>query len=344
MKKYCLLLLALFPLFASCEKESVPGKIDLEDPNAELYTISFGTDGIQAEEGTKAIGSNTVYGINVIYYKNGTKQGVYAYGLFNDLSNAKITLIGGYTYDFKCTIVQPGSHHLWYGPYGKNNFSGYAEPFQLNDSDSTPCTNEFVVGTGKYLAGIYSGTAVVAQLSDESKNSKHKYPSLKRYYGEQTGFNPATDGTHVVIPLVKAYFGCQLTVNGIVDGSVTSSWSGDNDIWFLKLSNRTSNYKGGEYIITFPDVEGCWKNNSYSMSKTLAWTYTSVRSSYAGSPTYWNMSGTKSITFKRNVMTKITLNLNVDRSWGGISTTVEDIGDDNVINFGVDNNYNLVQK
>ncbi len=85
---------------SSCDNDEV-----LADKETDCkYTISFGTEGVVALSGTRASSDKTIYGINIEYYKNGTRQGYYAYGLFDDMSKATITLIGGFTYTFTCSI------------------------------------------------------------------------------------------------------------------------------------------------------------------------------------------------------------------------------------------------
>lgn len=326
-----------------CSNEDVILQGEVSTGSDSLYTVSFGTADFDLLNETRASGSNTIYGINIEYYKNGTRQGYYAYGLFDDMSNASITLIGGYTYNFTCSIVRipESGHKLWYGPYSKNSFSGYADPFQLNSSVSTQCLNKFVEGTTSYLSGLGTGTSVCVDNSTAGYGAK-KFPKLERYYGKLEGFNPATDGTHVVIPVNKAYFGCKLILKGVKDGTLSTS-SSNTDMYFLTSSTTTEDKVTEERIYTFQDVASCWTNPSYSLSTTLKYTYTSNRQKENGSPTLWNLSGSKSITFKRNVMTTITVSVTEDLSGASVGVSLEEMGPDNEIEFRVDDDYNLYQ-
>ena len=327
-----------------CSNEDVILQGEVSTDTDSFYTVSFGTADFDLSNETRASSDKTIYGINIEYYKNGTRQGYYAYGLFDDMSQASITLIGGYTYNFTCSIVRaPGSgHRLWYGPYSKNSFSGYADPFQLNSSVSTQCLNKFVEGTSSYLSGLGTGTSVCVDNSTAGYGEK-KFPKLERYYGKLEGFNPATDGTHVVIPVNKAYFGCKLILKGVKDGTLSTS-SSNSDMYFLTSSTTTEDKVTEERIYTFQDVASCWTNPSYSLSTTLNYTYISNRQNEKGSPTLWNLSGSKTITFKRNVMTTITVSVTEDLSGASIGIGSETLGDDNEIEFGVDDNYSLYQK
>lgn len=326
-----------------CSNEDVMLEKEITAETDSLYTISFGTADFDLSSETRASSDKTIYGINIEYYKNGTRQGFYAYGLFDDMSKASITLIGGFTYNFTCSIVrtpEQGGDRLWYGPYSSNSFSGYADPFQLNSSVSIQCLNKFVEGTSSYLSGLGTGTSVCADNSTAGYGAK-RFPKLERYYGKLEGFNPATDGTHVVIPVNKAYFGCKLILKGVKDGTLSTS-SSNSDIYFLTASTTTED-KVKEEIYTFQDVASCWTNPSYSLSTTLNYTYISNRQNENGSPTLWNLSGSKTITFKRNVMTTITVSVTEDLSGASVGVSIEEMGPDNEIEFRVDDEYNLYQ-
>lgn len=346
MKKHLVSLFAFFALLTvGCNNEDVIDSMSQEMLCGDsLYTVSFGTADFEIESDTRAATDKTIYGINIEYFKNGTRQGYYAYGLFNDMSKASITLIGGFTYNFTCSIVRSAGDALWYGPYSGNTFSGYAEPFQLNNSPSTQCLNKFIEGTSNYLSGLSSGESVIKSSSASIGYELSYYPSLERYYGKLNSFNPATDGTKVIIPVKKAFFGCKLILKGVTDGRLESRCSSDSDIKFLTASTTTEDFIGNPKIITFPDVAACWTNNSYSMKETVRYDYTSNRCSLQGSPGWWNMYGTKEITFKRNVLTTITIHVTEDLSGAAVGIGDETLGEDNIIEFVLDENYNLYQK
>lgn len=306
----------------------------------EQFTISLGTDGYDMNDVTRAT-AKTIYGINVEYYRNGVRQGYYAYGLFDDLSNAKLTLIGGYTYTFTCSIARPSSQSLWNGPYGGNSFSGYAAPFQLDNSVSTLVSNSFVTGTDNYLSGLALGKAVVKDAKQSSGYSLLSYPSIERFYGVYSGFNPATDGSRVTIPVNKAYFGCKLILKGVEGGSLTTSCS-DTGMTFLSATTRGADKEGIPTIYTFTDVASCWTNADYSKTVTLNYTYTSDRHN-STSKDWWDLKGSKSITFKRNVMTTVTVSVNPDLSGAQFGVIEEPFGEDNEIVFEVDENGNLYE-
>ncbi len=345
MKKtlsYMLLCIALLAT-PSCESADVfeDNVTDITSSDS-LYTISLGTANFEVEAETRAGNTKTIYGINVEYYKNGTRQGYYAYGLFDDMSTATITLIGGYTYTFTCSIVRSAGNSLWYGPYSYNSFSGYANPFQLDNSASTQCQNKFVEGTGNYLSGLGSGTAVVKSSTETSGYTSLKNPSLERYYGVLADFNPATDGTKVIIPVNKAYFGCKLILKGVKNGVLSTSCNTDGFGFLSASTTKNDNVSEGQ-IYDFADVAACWTNSNYSQTISLNYNYRSNNNDLFGNPTIWNLSGSKSITFKRNVMTTITVSVTEDLSGASVGVSLEEMGPDNEIEFRVDDDYSLYQ-
>lgn len=346
MRKLLFFILSTVSLFwiSSCNgDEDVQSLLSENTVCDSLYTVSFGTANFDVETETRAT-DKTVYGINIEYYKNGTRQGYYAYGLFDDMSNASITLIGGFTYTFTCSIVRSAGDALWYGPYSSNSFSGYADPFQLNNSVSTQCQNKFIEGTGNYLSGLASGTSVVKSSYAAAGYTSSEYPSLERYYGKLEGFNPATDGTKVIIPVVKAYFGCKLILKAVEDGTLATKCTSNSKLTFLTASTTNTDKVGDSQIYTFPDVAACWTNRSYSQKVTVQYDYTSNRASLYWTPNWWNLSGSKEITFKRNILTTLTISVAEDLSGASVGIDDETMDADNVIEFEVDKNYNLNQK
>ena len=82
-------------------------------PNAVAETIDvnlgFAGDPISISEDplTRSENKKKTYGVNV-YYREGDNDDYqhYAYGLFDNVEDMKISLISKYTYKFECTIVQ----------------------------------------------------------------------------------------------------------------------------------------------------------------------------------------------------------------------------------------------
>ena len=82
----------------------------------------------------RLVAPKKIYGINVYYKKDGdTQYQNYAYGLFDNIEDMTISLIGGYKYKFECSMVKNDADTLYhddsmyYAPFhqGKLNYDIY---------------------------------------------------------------------------------------------------------------------------------------------------------------------------------------------------------------------------
>lgn len=325
--------MALLMAACSSQEEEFDDINQPQEPQ-QTYTVSFGLGNFDANVETRAGSAKTIYGINVWYNKNKDNTYYhYAYGLFDNTNNMSITLIGGYKYKFACSIVRDADEELYYGPYSSNNFSGYAKPFQLNNSSSTALQNKFIISESTYLNGLENGVAVLKSSSASlGYATSGYYPSLERYYGELVGYEPVSNGK-VIIPVKKTYFGNKVVIKGVSGGTVTASCyigsnNSNNTVW--SLSGIKTDYAAEGSIYSYYNVSDCWQNEG-TLTGTVTFKYTSDRGSW------WDLSGSKNIVFKRNVMTTITINLSPDFSGGSIGVTEEELGDDNEIILKGDN-------
>lgn len=304
----------------------------LAEEQLQTYTISFGMGNFDASVESRTAPGKTIYGINVYYdrEKDGIQDDIYAYGLFDNTNSMTITLIGGYKYRFVCSLVKDADDKLYYGPYQSNNFSGYARPFQLSNSNSTAVQNKFITGTSAYLSGLETGTAVIADANTQNAvSTAPNFPSLERYYGELSGYEPKAND-RVIIPVKKTFFGNRLIVNGMKDGSlvVKCTIGSSGTVW--ERSGITADLDTNGSIYSYHNVKECWQKDN-TLTATVTYNYTSKRGSW------WDLSGSKQLIFKRNVMTTITLNLNPDMSGASIAATEEALDDDNTITLKGDN-------
>ena len=283
---------------------------------------------------TKA-SSNDAYGINVYYDKesDGVTDNVYAYGLFDNVPAMSITLLSGHKYKFTCCLIKDAKTTLYYGQAFGNAFSGYAYPFQTSSSGSTQLNNQFIINENSvYLNGIGSGGTHLKDNTSPSTSNATQYASVNRFYGETDQYVPIANGT-VDIYLKRVVFGAKFVVMGVQEGSVRVT-CGD----FYDRTYSTDD-AGTEKIYTFENPYNCWKweednpGQTFSFSPTVSIAYTSDRGG-----TLWNLSSSQTVTFKRNVMTTVNINLTPDLSGSLLSFTEEPLGDDNDINIGIDGN------
>ena len=98
-------------LFSCSNNEDELLSKEQEQNDQETYTVSFDLGGefISTSETplsrTEVI-PKKIYGINV-YYKKDSEQNYqnYAYGLFDNIEDMTISLIGGYKYKFECSMM-----------------------------------------------------------------------------------------------------------------------------------------------------------------------------------------------------------------------------------------------
>ena len=312
MKKI-LTILSLVAILSSCGENRIPV---VEEP--EYITVRLGVpDDVQS----KSVPTDNIYGINVYYdpSRDGISNTHYAYGLFDNKEDMTITLLSGYTYKFECTLVKGGKQSLYCGQYGGNTFSGYAKPFQTDDSPSTLLSNAFVYGT-TYLAGITSGSATVKSAAEGYVDSE--IPSIQRYYGEVSGYTPVVGGI-VEIPLKKTVFGFRMIIDKVPEGRLSASCSlSGSCLWSGSATDKITD--SGAVIYSFPNIRSCWASES-PITATINWDFTSSVFSQ------WNKSGSQTISLKRNKLTTVTVSYTPDSASGRLVLNEESFGPDNEI-------------
>ena len=298
-------LMCVSTLMISCSSESDELDSKLPDePNkvAEMIDVKlgFGGDPISISENplTRAEEKKKVYGINVYYREGSGYYQHYAYGLFDNIADMKISLISKYNYKFVCTIVQDDKDEL----YVDNN-GNYSYPFfRYYSYSNTKLENKFIVSTtsSDYLNEITYGKS---RFKDGSTSYENDYPRTDRLYGELTNYTP-TDGGTAVINMKRTAFGAKFVITPPADGSLHLSMS---YLLSKTVSSTESSQVIDESIYTFYDVYNCWQQQEdYTQDFTLNLTWQRANGA--------TQTFSKTITMKRNVMT--TVNVSVSGSTG----------------------------
>ena len=290
----------------------------VENPTSEEALVDVrlnigGEISVETTPITKSTPTNDAYAINVYYNKDndGLINDIYGYGLFDNTEDMTISLLSGHKYRFECTLVKNAKNVLFYGQAFNNSYTGFAYPFQTNSSNSTKITNEFILGTTTYFTGIKSGNTHLPTAIPSTSNYKG-YANVNRLYGEKDNYSPVANGS-VTIDLKRVVFGARFVITGVEDGTLTASCG---SFW----STTTNKDDGGsESLYTYPNVYDCWKNDS-DITANLS---LSFKSSIAS---YFDLSSTTSITFKRNMLTTVNINISPDKSAATLSITEEEIG------------------
>lgn len=257
------------------------------------------------------------YGINVFCMKtDGTENSYshYAYGVFDNIADMKITLLGGYKYKFECTSAMEREDLFYiytddiyddYISYPFNQYNGrdvniygtwFYECFNITKS-----LNNFNISQYDYLKGIQRGKTAV-------KNSYNyytikEYPRMDRFYGELTDFIPEEGGIANIL-MKRTAFGVKITVNGVPDGNLK---------WYINSLDAYGTCTGSDIeefttIYTFYHVRDCWQTDTYSQNFSISFTWEREN----GYEQYFS----EDFTAKRNVMTTINVNLS-----GGANNT-----------------------
>lgn len=358
MKKIFLLALPLMAMcIVSCNREEInitAGAEDTPQSVGEAVKVSFAFKGdITIEESPllKAAGEETestdLYGINVYYDRkqDGRINDVYGFGLFDNIADMNISLLTGYKYKFECSLVKDGKNKV---AYNNNKFyynsyycytEGYCMPFCIDyneyDIQPTPVTNEFILGrydihlvglgmgrTNNFKAEdntiIYGSTESYSDGGEIGNGGYRRYPETDRYYGETTDYVP-TEGGVVSIEMKRCVFGMKLNVTGVTDGSLSINIYDEDGIIF-SFDDISADMSIEKAIVTFDDIYQCWNeamcSNTYyrDMEIEVYW--------YRGNGILQTL-GTQQVSFKRNVLTTINININ------GSS-------EDNMINFNIE--------
>lgn len=309
-------------LFSCSNNEDELLSKEQEENEQETYTISFDLGGefISTSETplsrTEVI-SKKIYGINVYYKKddNSSYQN-YAYGLFDNIEDMTISLIGGYKYKFECSMVKNDvdtlyNNHTYYAPFhyyyniNNGNYSGIELSNKFEISTTSPT----------YIKGLKSGTT---SISGRGSSSDTDYPRTDRFYGELEDYVPSSDGI-ANIDLKRTAFGLKFIVTPPVDGTLSVGSIASN----IKISSDDSTVETSA-IYTFYDVYKCWKVEEYTQNFTIRLTW--IRANGA------TQTFEKVITVKRNVMTTVNVNVNGGTTDSSLGVKEDDtpMGNENV--------------
>jgi len=194
--------------------------------------------------------------------------------------------------------------------YSSSSCSSYLTPYSASKSSWGQLNNQFTYSTSDYFSGLAEGFSM---LSSDGKD--YERPNTDRYYGELTGFVPAENAS-ASISMKRVTFGAKFIAEGLTDGKLKISMKEAPDI-YITYPNTTV-----QDIFTFDN-----ENNYYS--NPMAWTQDDYSETVSTSITWIKADGaaiplaTQDITFKRNMLTTITVKVNDTSSKDGIDINKE---------------------
>lgn len=347
MKTNHLLLAFAGSILLGCNVQPIAEEKTETLPDGQSVTVSLSLGGeitVQESPLSRAAGSETtsqdLYGISVYYdkEKDGNLNYAYAYGLFDNVNDMVITLVTGYKYRFVCTMVPDGKTACRYSSYTDR----YSCPFYVGSS-YVLCGNRFIAGR------------VFRDSSTDGKQyglgwgyTNYSGYSADRYYGETSDYSPK-EGGKVIIDMKRCAYGLTVKVSGVTKGSVSvsinnSSFSADGQNYYpingFSASFSTSKDCVKEYpLVSFHDVYSCWNSTeeySQIIPVKINWSYT-----YDGTNVTEAFEKYQAVTIKRNTMTTINLNLNIDtkgQSENGVSLVMDN---STMMNQGYTFNYDI---
>ena len=284
--------------FASCSSDDV---IPNEPQKPKEYTVSLGFTGeISISESPLSRASeNNLYGIQVYSCPNNgtsTTYSYYAYGLFDDTSLINIKLLEGYKYKFVATMVVDGKNAI------KSTNNVYSSPF-----NSTSLDNKFIYSKDEHIAGTSGVSVGNVHLVGHTRSYVH--PNINRFYGETTDYIPESN-KNVEIDMKRMAFGIKY-VSDLLEGSLKIALEGAPEVVI------TYPETGHEDIYAFQYIQAAFnkeEQHSEQISTTITWT----KDDGVVIPL-----GTHNITFKRNILTTITIKVADITTENGIGITLE---------------------
>jgi hypothetical protein len=299
MKTVRMIGLALFAILLCVNFTSCSSNDDVE-PDApqkpKEYVVSLGFTGeISVSESPLSRASgNDLYGIQVYSCPNlegSTTYSYYAKGLFDDTSLMTLKLLEGYKYKFVATMVVDGKNQICYN-------GCYLSPF------NEELTNSFTYSLTDYIFGLDRGTTTLVN------SLECKIPKVDRYYGETTDYIPA-ENSNVIINMKRTVFGAKFVADNLEEGTVSISMKNATKV---EITHPKTESEG---IFTFSNVGDAYANDEYTetISTEIIWT----KADGVVVPL-----GTHNITFKRNVLTTITIKVADATIENGIGITIDD--------------------
>lgn len=283
--------------------EEIPNPVTPEESKTYEIQMNLGGEYVETSE-TPLSRTDTpkkYYGVNVYCMKDdGTTSSYsrFAFGVFDNVEDMKITLLGGYKYKFECTSVEDGEDMIHISESG-----ALGKPF-LYGSNNNNVTSAYNSDINKFTISSFENLLFIKEGDTYTNNLNDKFPRTNRYYGELENYIPTEDGKATIF-MKRTVFGLKMIVNAIPDG--TLSWSVNSpNVSFGFLSIKHSSHTGDETlefssIYTFSDVYASWKDEDYTTDFTFNFTW--VRSNG------YNQRFSKTISVKRNVMTNVNVTL-----------------------------------
>lgn len=280
--------------FASCssEENGVPQK-----SKEIIVSLGIGGDYEISESPLSRATDNDLYFIQVGQIEKdasaATSAKMCAYGLFNDVSQLKIKLTEGETYEFYAFILKDAKEVLKH----TENYTYTDRPFTFD----VTLNNQFIFSDeASYKAPENEIIAVFYSDFTYSDDKIYQIPNIDFYHGSSVRYT-AEASKNVTIYVNRASFGINFIAENLTEGSLKISMKKDSYIAPEIEISESPFSKSDVYAMT-PAV-----SDNYSNEASLSVSFTWIKADKTEIPL-----GTPTITFKKNVMT--TVKIKVDKT------------------------------
>lgn len=317
MKTVRMIGLALFAILLCVNFTSCSSNDDVE-PDApqkpKEYVVSLGFTGeISVSESPLSRASgNDLYGIQVYSCPNvdgATTYTKYAYGLFDDTSLMKIKLFEGYKYMFRATMIVDGKDKI--DRYSGKDGENYEEPFVDAKAGYTTKSNDFNYSTEEALVGFNCG--ITSSSTSLKIGGTYTRPNTDRYYGEISDYVPMKNG-NLTIDMKRVVLGAKFIADTFTEGTLNIAMEGAPSKTITYIETNDEIYS--QDIYTLSNLLKAYTIEDYS--ETIPTTITWTKADGVVVPL-----GTHDITFKRNVLTTVTIKVADVTTENGIGFELE---------------------
>ncbi|MBE6276024.1 MAG: hypothetical protein E7096_06740 [Bacteroides sp.] len=246
-----------------------------------------------------------LYGIQIYSLPNSSESSTteytpYAYGLFDDISNIKISLNKGYKYKVAVLLIKDGKNKVHFKD------PEYDTPFDI------ALENKFILNTTEK---IHFDAGISVSGSTINSSQQFFYAEAEKYYGETTDFIPSEENNNIDIYMKKMFFGGKFVAENLTEGTLTIKF--DNIV--APQINIVPSQKTATRIFSIRNCTTIYYKDDSSAICTLSVQIIWTKADGAEIPL-----GTHSIKFKRNKMHTITIKIADITSSPGLDLELED--------------------
>ena len=303
-------ILMIMSVMSSCESENALPEVTEANQFVEVglkcagEILKTSESSMSRAEGD-VVKSDYLYAIKV-YAVTGTEENPtytnYAYGVFNSLDNVVIRLLQGQKYKFKVSVGVDGGSGNYY--YYTDNGTKYV---YNADTEFTYSQSDGIVDYHMHYNGA----------SDRVK--------FDSFYGELDLYEPTTGG-YVEIQTKRVAYGVKYITKNLTEGTLkveVNTATADYDVELTSAHTVATPHEG---IYSFTQAREAWigswnmetqsyENYHRTKNLTISWT----KNDGTVIPL-----GTHDVTFKRNVMTTVTIDVKDTSIHNGIKITLDD--------------------